>query len=975
MKKRLPFQTCARQTFVGALLLLTLIFNREAHAQMRLVADLNPFASSPVDVSEFRFHQTHNNWSYFVIGTQELWKSDGTSEGTVLVKAFDYIANMKEAGGIIYLNVYSDDYGYELWKSDGTEEGTSLLKDIYPGSSSSSPSDLIEVNEMLFFAANNGTSGKELWVSSGTEATTMMVKDIQPGGGSSNPSKFAVLNNKLFFVASDGSTGYELWSSDGTNAGTAIVKDIHPEFRKSSSPNYLAASGGYVYFSAARPEEGRQLWKSDGTEMGTTLVKVIREDGPTNIKSITDVSGVVFFQATDGIHGVELWKSDGTAAGTYMVKDITPGPGSATQYATEHIDNMAEVNGKLIFTAVKMTNDGQNLWVSDGTEAGTIQLSTIEELSFSFLNIDFTELGPVTYFIAMPGDQSATNLYRTDGTAAGTILIQDNIGYPYFSNPQFEPVPGGLRFFGDNALWAVSGGSAHVIKRYGTPGSSQPILLTDLGGTLHFVTAAYANGLWRTEGTAPTTERYFHLNNIQNLQNVNGTLYFQGTSTSAGGSELWKSDGTAAGTMLLKNIAPDPQSSFPNYFTGSGAFTYFRATNGTSGFELWKTDGTEEGTTMVKDIRAGAIGSDPFGLTDVSGTLFFRAGDDAYGTELWKSNGTSAGTVLVKDIYPGSGSSLISRPVAFNGKLYFFADDGVHGYEFWRSNGTDAGTIMLRDIRTGDTSVDQLGDLGNLIKSSQALYFTGKDADGDQSLWRSTGVTYTTKPLKSFSGATRSYLLGAIGPIVLLTVQYDTYSELWKSDGTTAGTIRLLTMDNEFASHLDVAVLNDVLFFTSYDYVTNQNRIWRTDGTPAGTYSYETEGQPQGLTASGSYIYFTHYNSPYGTELYLIDESMTTIATASLDNTIVIEEQNEGRDFVSTAPNPFAEEVIIHVKGDADEKFSYKVLSLEGKTVESNDLLPCNVDHRTGSSWKSGMYILQVRTGSRLSASKIVKGN
>ena len=83
----------------------------------------------------------------------------------------------------------------------------------------------------------------------------------------------------------------------------------------------------------------------------------------------------------------------------------------------------------------------------------------------------------------------------------------------------------------------------------------------------------------------------------------------------------------------------------------------FSATDGSRGRELWRSDGTAAGTFLVKDINSGAGESKPYHFTQVGGTVFFVADDGSRGVELWRSDGTAAGTALVKDIYPGTGSS------------------------------------------------------------------------------------------------------------------------------------------------------------------------------------------------------------------------------------------------------------------------------------------------------------------------------
>src|SRR5262249_55121372 len=142
--------------------------------------------------------------------------------------------------------------GCELWKSDGTAAGTVMIKDLYPGTTttsgkscgydgghchtykvttinSSNPSSLTSVNGTLFFVANDGTDGNELWKSDGTASGTIMVRDINAKRkSSSNPSRLANVNGVVFFSADDGSHGRELWKSDGTSAGTVLFADINP---------------------------------------------------------------------------------------------------------------------------------------------------------------------------------------------------------------------------------------------------------------------------------------------------------------------------------------------------------------------------------------------------------------------------------------------------------------------------------------------------------------------------------------------------------------------------------------------------------------------------------------------------------------------------------------------------------------------------------------------------------------------------
>jgi ELWxxDGT repeat protein len=125
------------------------------------------------------------------------------------------------------------------------------------------------------------------------------------------------------------------------------------------------------------------------------------------------------------------------------------------------------------------------------------------------------------------------------------------------------------------------------------------------------------------------------------------------------GYELWKSDGTSSGTVLVRDINQGTGSAFHwwwrnTWFTNVNGTLYFVADDGTTGYELWKSDGTSAGTRLVRNINSGGFSSYPQYLTNVSGTLFFSAYDGNKGYELWKSDGTPGGTVLVRDIRPAS---------------------------------------------------------------------------------------------------------------------------------------------------------------------------------------------------------------------------------------------------------------------------------------------------------------------------------
>ncbi len=368
----------------------------------------------------------------------ELWKSDGTPAGTVLVKDINpgtgtgIVASSGSVlinfNGTLYFAATDGVNGAELWKSDGTDAGTVMVTDINPGAGASSPADLTVVGSSLFFTANDGTTGIELWKTDGTAIGTVQVKDISAGSGNSSPTQLTNINGIVYFRATDGSGGHgiELWTSDGTTAGTAMVKDIQVG-TGNSSPTDFALFNGFVYFSAndgtpnPPTSHGNEMWRTDGTEAGTTLFADINVAANSASGPFINYNGSLIFPASDGgaAYGFELWTTDGISP-PVILKDINPG---STVGSTP--SNFVKSNNILYFQALEATT-GQELYKTDGTTAGTVLVKdvnpgTANGLTIGSLQIDFNN---TLYFVGITGANDR-ELWRSDGTAAGTTLVQD----------------------------------------------------------------------------------------------------------------------------------------------------------------------------------------------------------------------------------------------------------------------------------------------------------------------------------------------------------------------------------------------------------------------------------------------------------------------------------------------------------------------------------------------------------------------
>jgi ELWxxDGT repeat protein len=530
-----------------------------------------------------------NNTLFFRDGGNNLWKSNGIdAAGTVLVKAGVFPDRMVNVNGALLFRGYSNANFYELWKSDGTDAGTVMVKDINPGTGEGNPNLLTNVNGTLYFTADEPATGTQLWKSDGTAAGTVLVQNISPGTSDSTPGSFSNVNGVLYFNANNDTNGAELWQSNGTLAGTFMIQDIAPGYL-SGNPTQITNANGAIYFVA----NNNELWKRVGTSAA------LRVKGSLFPKQLTFVNGLnlLFFMGWDAVNGNKLWVSDGTVAGTAMVKDIRPGSTDAG------INFLTSFNNLLYFVATSDTANAGQLWKSDGTSAGTIVVrSDIKNVK------SLTVVNNKLFFV---GD-----LY------SGTTKVHDS------------------------SLWVIDGATAP---------------------------AEVMAGIWPA-----------------NLTAMGSLLFFQGQNSH--GSELWKSDGTQLGTGMVKDINPTGSSN-PEHLTAVNGTLYFTVWNNWDtpvSIDIWKSDGSNAGTVLVKKLYTDWAGYLSASLTSVHGLLAFVFDDQIHGAELWTSNGTDAGTAMVKEIYPGLyGSSPANLTMANTGSnvlneaLFFSAIDPIAGNELF----------------------------------------------------------------------------------------------------------------------------------------------------------------------------------------------------------------------------------------------------------------------------------------------------
>lgn len=432
----------------------------------------------------------------------------------------------------------------------------------------------------------------------------------------------------------------------------------------------------------------------------------------------------------------------------------------------------------------------------------------------------------------------------------------------------------------------------------------------------------FGRELWYSDGTPEGTLMIKDIYEGQSTSSPNSlvvldNLLFFTANDGVHGSELWKSDGTEAGTLMIKDIRPNNNSysNGPRNLIAYSGMIFFVATNDLDGFELWKSDGTEAGTVMVKNINPTG-NANPGDLFVFNESLYFTANDGTNGVELWKSDGSEIGTLMVKNINPNfSGLNYGNQFLTLNNFFYFYANDGTNGSELWKSDGTEAGTTIVKDIALGSNPS------ANSLKGSSInnfIIFEANDGTNGTELWKSDGTESGTSMIKNINNTN-------INSMPYYN-QYQTFNnevyfladdnihgtEIWKSDGTSSGTTLLKDINDGNSSvsiekfHVD-EVNNKLLFFTRSTN-SNDKTLWVSDGSSNGTFELanikdsNTSGLLENFITIGNSTILTGENEVYGIELWITDG---TISGTSLFADLNYSNNSEPSKFTNVNGNLF----------------------------------------------------------------------
>lgn len=694
----------------------------------------------------------------------DVYATNGTPGGTTKLKETTGLPDVDFSSipfgrfGDQVLFSVSGTNGLEIWATDGTAQNTVRLAETNIGVSSDAPlgpnqissepedfrffylfepglSSISPVYKALLFTAGTAQTGVELWSTDGTVAGTKLVSDINPGAAGSFPifcgysRGFFGEQQSIYFNATTASTGRELYLTDAATA--TFLGDLEPgsvgafDLPENDTTFLEVAPLSSSAFFNQDPElfnqpdlfplyttaNGYELWTSNGTAQTTFMVADIN---PGSESSLVDTNGdfffnygfytnftnkrtILIFAADDGSNGVELWRSNASNGGTFLLKDFNTSPG-ASGFGDQIVD-INQVNNFGVFPAFTSAN-GTEPWVTNGSTAGTVLLKDIfpgqgPSLPLSGFGttlssvpiINSTTLLPtrILFFARTPTE--GTELWTTDGTTANTQIIADLTPGTGSSFPDFTTFGeiASIEFDGGTKLAFLAQTPATGIELFttnGLPGNA-PLLKDINPGT----EGAFSD--WGEFEFVP----YFPTPNL---------ILFAAKQASTG-RELWKTDGTSGGTVLLKDINPgtgdglDLDRDFLDGITGDARYDsnnrYYFIGRNADGEEPWFTDATTAGTQQLKDVNPGAAGSDP-----------------VYASIYGNSNGT------------------LTRNFTQNNKFLFTAVTASTGRELWVSEGTNATTQLTGQINAGvDSGFDLSQNVFQVVEAGQEVVFPASD--------------------------------------------------------------------------------------------------------------------------------------------------------------------------------------------------------------------------------------------------------
>lgn len=825
------------------------------------VAELDPGASAtpaaivPVGDELFVFLQISEPIFHFA-----LWKSDGTGAGTAGIESFIGAFNLIDAAiptpSFLYFSALTpidgnpNDLADQLWVTDGRPGGTRRLTS-FPRNWILPLAELkLDAGRLLFFAAD-AAGISQAWRSDGTLGGTYALSAFSSPQMSyfrHEPPPIADLDGVTYFLGFGADDALALWRSEGSpGAATRVLRLDQPNYDGNSEMVWLERFGDRLLLPA-RGANGWELHASDGSRAGTRELADLCPgecDGwPSRPRMLGDR---IFFEATDSWANRQLWTAD---LPEMQASQLTVPPARTGHYPGFFPPEVVRVPTGWLFAATDATH-GFELWRSDGTPEDAQMVVDLRRdrpgLSMANLEPDGSEL----FFSAYAEYRNLFEVVKTDATPAGTEVLSwapsFNCGiWSHNSAPALYALPAALLIEEDYCDekrivgWDRATGDLTTLFGGREPpnaGYAAVLLRNGVEALVERVNEIpWESQLWRTDGTLAGTRLLRPMPEPLQISSIQLTLQGKALYTPSWPSPALRAldlatyeDGEVV-TFALP-AAPD----YRIYPVGELGFFFVRVAPylGEIGapLELWRTTGSPAGTFPVARWIGGYQW--PGAIVDLGGTAIVQLTTVAGTTELWRSDGTLAGTGMLSS-FPILSSDTPGLERLGN-SLFFRGYDAEHGEELWRTDGTATGTALFVDLAPGPVG----SEMPWSTAGTRYLYFSAAAPGRLPALWVSDGTTLGTRQVAP------QWEAGPAAPVTLATsaggeqLYFSSLSpesgfELWRLD---AGSGHLSLVADIWpgpssSSPQDFIALGDVLLFTADDGVHGRE-LWALP--PAGT--------------------------------------------------------------------------------------------------------------------------------------------
>jgi len=601
------------------------------------------------------------------------------------------------------------------------------------------------------------------------------VQYIGNAGNNNSFVSFFELNNELYLLTHRSLVNtYDFWKINTSEKNATLYKSI-------TTPESLYYNKGFTlnnkYFQPIFINDESSLLQTDATDLGSTII----ENNRMGYGKFQQVGNKVYYSFADSKehwYKYQLWRSEGDSASTTKALSEID---SDTNYT---IASLTKLDNNLYF--ISTVNNRSRVSKFDAISSN---LSHISSSHFLINNLQVKNQ-KIYYSIY---DNSMVNFYENNGSIDSQKLL--------FSIP------------GTSGFRLYIGTSKIYVSR-------QKDYTEDV---IHWVYDGTT--LKKINDLVPN----IYMGSIDNVIDAIGDIFYFSAADGQHGYELWRTDGTFEGTYLLKDINKKPASSFPKPMFGLGNHLYFMADDISRGNEVWRIDGTN--TALFADLNGSPYFRHVSG-SDYHSSVKYRDSQIAYinaGLHQFTANG-ELNSLNFLPFYP------YSLPQVYNDSIYFSGNDG----NLWKTDATSNGT--KKAIHLDSTGYGGgYGDIKDLTTIGNSLFFTSNNGG---ILWKTNGKKNGTVKLKEFAG---SLNIGALNYLTTWLTQdkffftrnnYTSYqSELWVSDGTSTGTIKLTPKP----SFTVFGVFNNKLIFQ-----TNHS-LWESDGTSDGTVEIDSRSFDSGI--------------------------------------------------------------------------------------------------------------------------------